>query len=113
MYFQLATALDYLSTIGIIHADLKPENIMLTGQGMKVKLIDFGLSLHESQVEIGMVMQTVWYRWGTDSNPDLVLIGYNGYSNLIIIIIIDRFYIALFWRSLKDALQYIEYTVHK
>ncbi|KAK0133809.1 Homeodomain-interacting protein kinase 2 [Merluccius polli] len=62
MYFQLATALDYLSTIGIIHADLKPENIMLTGQGMKVKLIDFGLSHHVSQVRIGMGLQTLWYR---------------------------------------------------
>ena len=29
------------------------------------------------------------------------------------IIIIDRIYIALFWRSLKDALHHIEYTVHK
>ncbi|KAK0143199.1 Homeodomain-interacting protein kinase 3 [Merluccius polli] len=50
---QLATALDHLGTIGIIHADLKSEN-MLTGQGMKV--------------EIGLDTQTLWYR-----SPEIML----------------------------------------
>ncbi|CAL8314153.1 unnamed protein product [Lota lota] len=65
---QLATALDYLGTIGIIHADLKPENIMLTGQDTKVKLIDFGISCHVSQAKIGIDIQTLWYR-----SPEIML----------------------------------------
>ena len=62
MFFQLARALQYLGTIGIIHADLKPENIMLTEQDTRVKLIDFGISYHVSKAKIGLEIQTMFYR---------------------------------------------------
>ena len=62
MFFQLAKALHYLGTIGIIHADLKPENIMLTEQDTRVKLIDFGISYHVSKATIGLEIQTMFYR---------------------------------------------------
>jgi Tol biopolymer transport system component len=39
---QIADALDKTHRVGIVHGDLKPENIMLTKAG--VKLLDFGLS---------------------------------------------------------------------
>uniref|UniRef100_A0A3P8RVR1 Protein kinase domain-containing protein n=1 Tax=Amphiprion percula TaxID=161767 RepID=A0A3P8RVR1_AMPPE len=44
---QLATALSHLHSSGIIHADLKPANVMVVNrheQPPKVKLIDFGLA---------------------------------------------------------------------
>lgn len=41
---QLMDALEYMHNKQIIHRDLKPSNIMVTHNGMNVKLIDFGLS---------------------------------------------------------------------
>ena len=40
---EIALALHYLHTMGIIYRDLKPENILLDAQG-HIKLTDFGLS---------------------------------------------------------------------
>ncbi|KAL7480553.1 hypothetical protein ACHAW6_006241 [Cyclotella cf. meneghiniana] len=43
---QVASALDFIHGIGVVHADLKPENIMLrsTRGNAFIKLIDFGCS---------------------------------------------------------------------
>ncbi|XP_037610617.1 homeodomain-interacting protein kinase 1-like [Sebastes umbrosus] len=62
---QLATALTHLSSIGIVHADIKPENIMVVDrrqQPLKVKLIDFGLAFPASTAKPGVCLQTTWYR---------------------------------------------------
>ncbi|KAI3372749.1 hypothetical protein L3Q82_023213, partial [Scortum barcoo] len=64
---QMLTALDALKNIGVIHADIKPDNIMLSNNqdglsGLRVKLIDFGLSITTSQVTPGMVIQPLGYR---------------------------------------------------
>ena len=43
----MATALELLRSINIVHADLKPDNIMTvdhTNQPLRVKLIDFGFA---------------------------------------------------------------------
>ncbi len=40
---QVALALDYVHTQGIIHCDVKPANLMLVQSGL-VKLIDFGIA---------------------------------------------------------------------
>ncbi|CAL8259596.1 unnamed protein product [Arctogadus glacialis] len=65
---QLASALDHLGTLGIIHGDLKPNNIMMTGQDTQVKIIDFGCSLKLSQAMIGFNLGTLWYR-----SPEIIL----------------------------------------
>ncbi|CAG5958551.1 unnamed protein product [Menidia menidia] len=49
---QVATALKKLKSLGLIHADLKPENIMLVDpsrQPYRVKVIDFGSASHVSK----------------------------------------------------------------
>ncbi|XP_034018810.1 homeodomain-interacting protein kinase 1-like [Thalassophryne amazonica] len=49
---QMATALLHLETLGVIHCDIKPQNIMVVDnvqQPLKVKLIDFGLAQHISE----------------------------------------------------------------
>ena len=39
---QLFEALEYIHTQGVIHLDIKPENLMITRIGNQLKIIDFG-----------------------------------------------------------------------
>lgn len=41
---EVCDALEYLHERQIVHRDLKPDNILITYNGLNVKLIDFGLS---------------------------------------------------------------------
>lgn len=62
---QLLVALDGLKSLGVMHTDLKTDNVMYTNlkkEPYKVKLIDFGLSILSSEVQIGLSKQAVGYR---------------------------------------------------
>uniref|UniRef100_A0A671YPP2 Protein kinase domain-containing protein n=1 Tax=Sparus aurata TaxID=8175 RepID=A0A671YPP2_SPAAU len=62
---QLLVAFDALNSIGVIHTDLKPDNIMLVNhkdQPYRVKLIDFGLATPVNMLEAGDTVQPIGYR---------------------------------------------------
>lgn len=44
IFGEMADAVSYLHSMGIVHADLKPDNVMITRQGHHPKLIDLGFS---------------------------------------------------------------------
>ncbi|KAF8796478.1 Homeodomain-interacting protein kinase 2 like protein [Argiope bruennichi] len=68
---QVLTALLKLKQLGLIHADLKPENIMLVEPGrhpFRVKVIDFGSASHVSKAVCSTYLQSRYYR-----APEIIL----------------------------------------
>lgn len=62
---QMLTALIKLSELEVIHADVKPENIMLVEQksdSFRVKLIDFGSATYKSRALDNTYLQSRYYR---------------------------------------------------
>lgn len=63
---QLLVALHALSNIGVLHTDIKPDNVMFVNsqeQPLRIKLIDFGLAISRSRVNPGMDLQPTGYRY--------------------------------------------------
>lgn len=64
---QVLRALEFLHTRGIVHGDIKPENILVTGlsddepAAARAKLIDFGLARREKQFGGRNVVGTLYY----------------------------------------------------
>lgn len=68
---QMATAFHHLKSIGIVHGDVKPDNILIVDshqQPMKVKLGDFGGAQTTSELDSETLLHTFCY-----SSPELLL----------------------------------------
>lgn len=73
--YQINKGLEFLSSLSIIHCDLKPENISLKDKdydNIQLKIIDFGSSCKVGKTTYDYI-QTRWYR-----SPEILLgIKYN------------------------------------
>lgn len=57
-------ALEALSTVGVIHTDIKPDNIMFRSSfDMRIKLIDFGVAIRDADVLVGDKVQPIGFRF--------------------------------------------------
>lgn len=69
---QLLNGLNYLHAKGIVHADLKPQNIMLTRINNDVKIIDLGFAYSDSYtVSTGCTLQFAAPEQAPDGNHNL------------------------------------------
>ncbi|XP_028307034.1 homeodomain-interacting protein kinase 1-like [Gouania willdenowi] len=62
---QMLVALQGLKSLGIMHTDIKPDNVMLVNtekDKFHVKLIDFGLAIPFSSATQGELLQPISYR---------------------------------------------------
>lgn len=62
---QVLSCLVRLRELGLVHADLKPENIMLVDNGnspLRVKVIDFGSTTRPQQLPTTSYLQSRYYR---------------------------------------------------
>ncbi|KAI8326007.1 kinase-like protein, partial [Martensiomyces pterosporus] len=47
LFLQLVSAIEHCHANGVYHRDIKPENVLVTRDGLNVKIIDFGLSTNQ------------------------------------------------------------------
>jgi serine/threonine-protein kinase len=60
---QVLEAVEYLHQHGVVHGDIKPENILVDSTG-NARLVDFGVTVSPFQTvtpEVGALVGTLWY----------------------------------------------------
>ncbi len=56
---ETAEGLSAAAGIGLVHGDVKPENILMDGNGV-AKVVDFGLAQFKKKAEAGATSQGIW-----------------------------------------------------
>ena len=60
---QIFSGIRHLHTKNIIHADLKPENIVFTDNKFnKIKIVDLGNGLNQNEINNYNIIQTLYFR---------------------------------------------------
>ena len=90
---QVCEGLSYAHSQGVIHRDVKPENIMFSGDNQSVKIVDFGiarLTEQRSQTSMGVILGTPLYMSPeqargerADSRSDIYAVGAILYELLV------------------------------
>jgi len=77
LFKQLMAGLAELHRHGIVHRDVKPENVMISSTSGQLKIIDFGLA---RQVVCAVKRQGSWPRFPPDDCESLTEVGTPGYA---------------------------------
>ena len=83
VFAELLSAVEYLHKRGIVHNDIKPENIIITRADNTLKLLDFGLADNDAQYALRTLGCTPRYAspellnqgGGIDARSDIYSIG--------------------------------------
>ena len=59
---QMLTALKHLETCGVVHADIKPDNVLVNAKNSNLQLCDFGSAMFDGNNELTPYLQSRFYR---------------------------------------------------